>query len=86
MPYLTTSRGLLGHFLHGADLPATDNQSSPLPVRFPIYLSLWAILAAGAGGVGVMGRSGFIQDPEGCWGWGRQIRKDEQGRRRGDAQ
>ena len=54
MPYLTTSRGLLGHFLHGADLPATDNQSSPLPVRFPIYLSLWAILAAGArrGGAG----------------------------------
>ena len=44
-----TMRGLLGHFPRGADPPANDRRLTTPPVRSPKYLSLWAILAAGAG-------------------------------------
>ena len=46
VPSLTTARGLLGHFPHGADPPATDQRASPSPVKLPTYLSLRAIPSA----------------------------------------
>ena len=48
MPSLTTKRGLLGHFLQGADPPATDQHATTPPVRFPASSSLRVILAAAA--------------------------------------
>ena len=50
MPYPTTVRVLLGHFLHGVDLPSVSQSAPPLPVRSPTYLSLRAILADRARG------------------------------------
>ena len=72
----TTARGLLGHFLRGADPPATDQCVSPTPVRLPTSSSLQAISAAGAGGRGV-GQGERQQEPEGRRGWGRQNRGEE---------
>ena len=47
MPSPTTTRGLLGHFPQGVDLPANDRRATTLPVRLPISLSLRAISVAG---------------------------------------
>ena len=55
MPSPTTVRGLLGHFLRGADPPATNQRASTPPVRSPTYSSLRAISAAGARGRGARG-------------------------------
>ena len=46
MPSPTTARGLLGDFLSGADLPATNPRASPPPVRLPTSSSLRKILEA----------------------------------------
>ena len=55
----TTTRGLLGHFPRGADLPANNQRATTPPVRLPTSLSLRAILEAGAGGRGAwVGASG----------------------------
>ena len=56
MPPLTTAKFLLGHFLRGANPPATDQHASPPHLRSPAYFSIWAILAAEARGRGVVGR------------------------------
>ena len=63
MPPSTTARGMLGHFLHGADPPKVNQRASPLPVRSPTYSSLRAILAAGAGGGGGRGGTGRCRSP-----------------------
>ena len=55
MPFSTMARGLIGIFLRGADLPATNQRAKTPPVQFRTYLSLRAILAAGAGGRGAWG-------------------------------
>ena len=59
----TMARGLLGHFLRGADLPATDQRASPLPIQSPTSLSLRLILAAGAGGRGVQVGASSCKSP-----------------------
>ena len=59
----TTVRGLLGHFLRGADPPTTDQRASTLPVRSPTSSSLWALLAAGAGGRGAQGGASGRRSP-----------------------
>ena len=49
----TTERGLIGHFLRGADPLLFDQRASPPPVQLQKYFSLKAILAVGTrGGVG----------------------------------
>ena len=58
MPSPATTRGLLGHFLGGKDPPVADQNISPPPVQSPTYLSLRAVLAAGAGGGGPRGGAG----------------------------
>ena len=55
MPSRTTTRGLLGHFPYGADLPAIEQHDSTPPVRLPTYFSFRAILAAGERGRGAWG-------------------------------
>ena len=49
MPPPTAAKGLLGHFLCGADLPAVCQHISPPPVQFLKFLSLQVISAAGDG-------------------------------------
>ena len=49
MPSPMTTRGLLGHFPRGADLPTNNRRTTTLSVRLPAYSSLRAILAAEAG-------------------------------------
>ena len=70
MPPPTTVRGLLGHFPHGADPPATDQRASPLPVQFPTYLSLRAISAARSMGGGTRGEAGGCRSLRGGRGGG----------------
>ena len=69
MPSPTTLRGLLGHFLRGADLPTVDQSVSPPPVLK---------LAAGAGVGGVRGGAGGCRSPRdgggGCRGSGGSYR------------
>ena len=69
MPSPTTLRGLLGHFLRGADLPTVDQSVSPPPVLK---------LAAGAGVGGVRGGAGGCRSPRdgggGCRGSGGRYR------------
>ena len=64
MPSPTMARGLLGHFLHGADPPATDQRSTTPPVRLPTYFSLRAILAARARRSGARGRASDRKIPK----------------------
>ena len=51
MPSPPEARRLLGHFLRSAYPPSIDQFASPPPIQLPTSLSLWAISAAGAGGV-----------------------------------
>ena len=63
MPSPTMVRGLVGHFPCGADPPVVDHHASPPPVKLPRSMSLWAILAAGDGGIGVRGGAGGCKSP-----------------------
>ena len=67
----TTSRGLLGHFPRGADLPAANQCVSPLTVRLLTYLSLRAILVARAGGGDARGGASRRRIPRDCGVGGR---------------
>ena len=74
MPSPTTARGLLGHFLCGADPPATDQRAPPPPVRSQTYLSLRAISEARARGRGAQGGAISRRSPRdgrGEGGWSR---------------
>ena len=63
MPSPTTERGLLGLFLRGVDLPATDQLATTPLVLYPTYLSLGAISAAGAGARGARGGASGLKSP-----------------------
>ena len=63
MPSLTMERGLLRHFPRDTYLSATDQSTPPLPIRLLTYLSLWAILAVGAGERGAWGGAGGRRIP-----------------------
>ena len=58
MPSPILARGLLGHFLRGAEPPTVVQSASPLTVRSPTFLSLRIISAAGARGGGARGSAG----------------------------
>ena len=64
MPSPTTTRGLLGLFPQGAELPATDPGATTLPVRLPKSSSLWVILAAGAWGKSARGGASVHKGPQ----------------------
>ena len=59
----TTTRNLLGHFLHGADPLATNQRDSPPTVRSSTSSPLWEISAAGARGGGTWGGAGGYRCP-----------------------
>ena len=82
MPSPTTSRGLLGLFARSVDLPASDQQTSPQPVRLTTSLSLREILAAEAGGGGTRGGASghrIPQDGGNGGGGGRQPQQERMG-------
>ena len=93
MPSTTTTQGLLGIFLRGADPPATDLSATTLPVRSLTSLSLQEISAAGAGVRSVRGGASSRKGPQEEGGrrtgeggrngdaWGRTCGKAEMGRR-----
>ena len=81
-------RGLLGHFLHGAEPSAVGQHALPLPVQSLIYLSLRAILAAGDRGGGARGGMAGRKIPRYSKGWGRgsgERPRDGGGEKRGKA-
>ena len=82
MPYPTTARGLLGHFLHGGDPPATDQSDAPLPVQFSNIFVLMGNIGCQGWGKGRAGQGERPQDPEGQRGWRQLSRRKEQRRRR----
>ena len=65
MPSPTTTRGLLVLFPRGVDPPANNPRATTPPVRSPTSLSLWEILAAGAGGRSARGGGERPQGPAG---------------------
>ena len=71
MPYPTTVRGLLGHFLHSSEPPAVSQRAPPPPVWSPTYISLRTISAAGDGGGGVRGSAVGRKSPMDGGGGGR---------------
>ena len=71
MPPPNTARGLLGHLLRGAYLPAVNQRVSPPLVRLFTSYSLWAILAARDGGGGARGCAGGNRIPRDGRGGGR---------------
>ena len=73
MPYPTTVRGLLGHFLCGADPPATNECASTPPVR--------SLLTAGAGERGAQGGASSCRSRRDGGGGKRLIGGKEQGRK-----
>ena len=59
----TMTRGLFGHFLRGADPPATDQRASLPPVQFLTSFSLWAISVAGTRGRDAQGGASDRRSP-----------------------
>ena len=82
----TTSRVLLGHFLHGVDPPTVDPRASPLTVRLPTSLSLRAISAAEDRSGDVRGGAGGCKSPRDSGGGKRggrgeiQVQKENEAR------
>ena len=83
MPSPTTTRGLLGLFPQGADLPSNNPHVTTPPVRSPKSSSLRLILAAGAGvrsaRGGVSGHRGLREEGRSGEGGGGRERGIEQG-------
>ena len=71
MPYPSTERGLVGHFLRSVDIPTSNQHAAPPPVLLPKYLSLQTILVAGAGRGGVRSGAGGHRIPRDGGGGGR---------------
>ena len=63
MPPPTTARGLLGHFLHGADPLSVCQRILSPPIRSLRSSSLRAILVAGYGGGGARAGAGRCRSP-----------------------
>ena len=83
----TTSRGMLGLFLRGADPPATDQRATTQPVRSPTSFYLQAILVARDGGGGARGGVGGCRSSrDGRGGGGEGGRVTKQGRTGKDVQ
>ena len=80
MPSPTTTQGLLGIFLRGADTPTTNPRATTLPVPSPTSSSLWVILADRAMGRSARGRVRGRKGPHEEGGGVNMGRGTEQGR------